>query len=487
MGSQKVSGFGYNAEDYDAATGMLNLRARQYEPAINRFSQKDIVRGTYYAPLTLNRYLFTFNSPAIYLDPTGESVIQAVAVGAIAAVVGFAALVATTSDAVNKISTAYEYAKCAVEESDRNNQISLANEAYKYYTANYEELPQHVKNACDEAQNALQYIEKEYKKSPSKYEQAKNKILVGLCKIIYGDQHSSNTSYDSSKIGNSPGSHYSSVPLSFQSAVAEKMQDEAAQYPDKEGTSIKYYKNSNKWILDCWGSEAVNAYLWMDEDVYELYKFSSILGPVRRIYRELDERGLTYNIEQNNGKNVMEYWKEWLSDCENGKSVDVPSPGLKGFVEYGKKSQSGYDHIFEVLTPGTYNGVTYEHPIRTMGNTKDNYQIIELYDYVITVQRSGGYIAAWGKQPGTAVEEEEYVNDSIYLIDHYEATTTVGKLAVRGSYSKDSKQKNTLDKNTTVTVLKDGYIDANNEEWCQVRLKNGTVGYIMKKYLKQKK
>ena len=38
MGGVKVSGFTYNTEAYDAATGMLNLRARQYEPALGRFS-----------------------------------------------------------------------------------------------------------------------------------------------------------------------------------------------------------------------------------------------------------------------------------------------------------------------------------------------------------------------------------------------------------------------------------------------------------------
>ena len=42
MGGVKVSGFTYNAEAYDAATGMLNLHARQYEPAVGRFGQKDI-------------------------------------------------------------------------------------------------------------------------------------------------------------------------------------------------------------------------------------------------------------------------------------------------------------------------------------------------------------------------------------------------------------------------------------------------------------
>ena len=41
----KAPGCGYDGEYYDAATGLLNLRARQYEPAIMRFSQPDVVRG----------------------------------------------------------------------------------------------------------------------------------------------------------------------------------------------------------------------------------------------------------------------------------------------------------------------------------------------------------------------------------------------------------------------------------------------------------
>ena len=58
MGGVKAGGFTYNAEAYAAATGMLNLRARQYEQALGRFSQKDIVRGHITSPSTQNRYIF---------------------------------------------------------------------------------------------------------------------------------------------------------------------------------------------------------------------------------------------------------------------------------------------------------------------------------------------------------------------------------------------------------------------------------------------
>ena len=73
MGGVKVSGFTYNAEAYDAATGMLNLRARQYEPAVGRFGQKDIYPANLLIPQSFNAYLFTYNSPVGFVDGDGLS------------------------------------------------------------------------------------------------------------------------------------------------------------------------------------------------------------------------------------------------------------------------------------------------------------------------------------------------------------------------------------------------------------------------------
>ena len=70
---EQVSGFGYNGEYYNAATGMVYLRARFYEPAMNRFSQKDIVRGSITAPNSLNRYTYVQNDPVNFIDPSGQS------------------------------------------------------------------------------------------------------------------------------------------------------------------------------------------------------------------------------------------------------------------------------------------------------------------------------------------------------------------------------------------------------------------------------
>ena len=67
----KASGYGYNGEYYDAATGMVNLRARQYEPAMMRFGQKDTYMGNMYEPWTLHLYTHCGNDPVNYVDPSG--------------------------------------------------------------------------------------------------------------------------------------------------------------------------------------------------------------------------------------------------------------------------------------------------------------------------------------------------------------------------------------------------------------------------------
>ena len=86
MGNVKAGGFGYNAEAYDAATGMLNLRARQYEPALGRFSQKDIVRGQAISPMSINRYIYCINNPINLTDPSGKAPnFSAIAMGGITA------------------------------------------------------------------------------------------------------------------------------------------------------------------------------------------------------------------------------------------------------------------------------------------------------------------------------------------------------------------------------------------------------------------
>ena len=68
---EAVSGFGYNGEYYNADTGMIYLRARFYEPEMNRFSQKDILWGDITVPNSLNSYAYVQNDPVNYCDPSG--------------------------------------------------------------------------------------------------------------------------------------------------------------------------------------------------------------------------------------------------------------------------------------------------------------------------------------------------------------------------------------------------------------------------------
>ena len=69
---EATSGFGYNGEYYNAATGMIYLRARFYEPEMNRFGQKDLLRGSAFAPQSLNRYLYVQNDPINFVDSNGR-------------------------------------------------------------------------------------------------------------------------------------------------------------------------------------------------------------------------------------------------------------------------------------------------------------------------------------------------------------------------------------------------------------------------------
>ena len=67
------SGFRFDGEYYDSATGMLNLRARQYETAMMRFAQRDLLKGDQAASLSLNRYLYCENDSVNFVDPSGKS------------------------------------------------------------------------------------------------------------------------------------------------------------------------------------------------------------------------------------------------------------------------------------------------------------------------------------------------------------------------------------------------------------------------------
>jgi RHS repeat-associated protein len=55
----------------DTETQQYYLRARQYTPAMKRFTTHDPVKGEFTEPLTLHAYLYCMNDPINYLDPQG--------------------------------------------------------------------------------------------------------------------------------------------------------------------------------------------------------------------------------------------------------------------------------------------------------------------------------------------------------------------------------------------------------------------------------
>ncbi len=174
MGNAKVSGFGYNAEAYDAATGMLNLRARQYEPALGRFSQKDIVRGQAASPLSLNRYGYCVNNPLNLVDPSGML---------------FKELISSAKNLINKVTasvkravkTATTYVKAAVQKS-----VIDHAQLFGEYSRNYFDLDVKTQGIIREATDKLKQIDM----STEKGRVEASAIFISACSLLKGNSSS---------------------------------------------------------------------------------------------------------------------------------------------------------------------------------------------------------------------------------------------------------------------------------------------------------
>jgi RHS repeat-associated protein len=64
--------YGFTGEQHEAATGLVQLRARWYSTASGRFLTKDPYPGTLRRPMSLNAYLYSFDDPVNYTDPSGR-------------------------------------------------------------------------------------------------------------------------------------------------------------------------------------------------------------------------------------------------------------------------------------------------------------------------------------------------------------------------------------------------------------------------------
>jgi RHS repeat-associated protein len=73
--SSTTTAYRFAGERYDASTGLLDLRARQYHPRSGRFLTMDSYPGRVAEPLTLHKYAYAHNDPVNHTDPSGNTAI----------------------------------------------------------------------------------------------------------------------------------------------------------------------------------------------------------------------------------------------------------------------------------------------------------------------------------------------------------------------------------------------------------------------------
>ena len=56
----------------DTFAGLYYLRARWYDPSVGRFLTKDQFPGFIEKPISTNRYIYVFNNPENFIDPSGN-------------------------------------------------------------------------------------------------------------------------------------------------------------------------------------------------------------------------------------------------------------------------------------------------------------------------------------------------------------------------------------------------------------------------------
>ena len=64
--------FGFTGHERDDATGLYYFKARYYDPETGRFLTEDPFEGTREQPPSLHRYLYAYQNPTVYTDPTGR-------------------------------------------------------------------------------------------------------------------------------------------------------------------------------------------------------------------------------------------------------------------------------------------------------------------------------------------------------------------------------------------------------------------------------
>ena len=127
-----ANAFRYCGEYYDKETATVYLRARNYNPSIGRFTQRDSFAGKLDDPLSLNLYTYCANNPVYYSDPSGHFFGGSIALSTALNIAKVAVGVMAVSYVLNQpqvqedLSTMINKASYAVEEFAENTTSLLA-------------------------------------------------------------------------------------------------------------------------------------------------------------------------------------------------------------------------------------------------------------------------------------------------------------------------------------------------------------------------
>ncbi len=77
---------GYTGHEHLANIGLIHMNGRLYDPEIRRFLGPDNFIQDPYNTQNFNRYSYVLNNPLVYTDPSGESLVGAIIIGAIVGV-----------------------------------------------------------------------------------------------------------------------------------------------------------------------------------------------------------------------------------------------------------------------------------------------------------------------------------------------------------------------------------------------------------------
>jgi RHS repeat-associated protein len=65
--------FRFHSAWLEAASGLYNMRAREYDPRLGRFTSRDPVDGVMAQPESFNIYAYVLNNPHVFSDPSGKT------------------------------------------------------------------------------------------------------------------------------------------------------------------------------------------------------------------------------------------------------------------------------------------------------------------------------------------------------------------------------------------------------------------------------